>query len=300
MQLRVFPFVFVLIQTLWVHEHAGQAFIFALVWHAMAHEAAWYGESLLQVRAVVFCQRALRPRLGSDFLACFVEYFLVSLELEEEVGCVDDEKDDRRSTGELGDILLRGCAVVVKDGRDNDGGDGEGEQRSGGLGDCGIEELLGATETAKEETKAHDEKQIGEDRSNQRGLYNFHFVIGKSDNGNDELNSVAKCGIEQSAKSFTGAQSDFFGCETQHGGQRDNGDKVHNKDCDLIYARVVERNANWRGDDEEVNPRVEKRPLKLISNGKGHFGFHMAKQPFLLGLILAIILFAVAICFGLG
>lgn len=303
-QLGLFLLVFVLVEALRVHEHLGESLIFVLVGHGVAHQPARHGKTLFEAGTVVLGQGSSRPRLGSHLLALFVKDLLMRLELEEQIRGVDEEQDNRGSAGELGDFVLAGGAVVVEDGRDNDGSDGKSEKRGSGLRDGGVEELLFAAKTTEEEAEAHDEQQVGEDGSDERGLDDFDFVVGERNDGNDEFDGVAKGGVEQAAEGLTSAQGDFFRGEAQHGSEGDDGDEVDDKDSNFVYAGVVEGDADRGGEDEEVDPRVEKGALELIRGRKGSFGLDMSNKALLfrlgLAIVVVVLLLDTAVGFRLG
>jgi hypothetical protein len=96
-----------------------------------------------------------------DFFGFLVEHVGVGVELEVEVGDVDDEQDNGCAAGELGDGFGGGGAELVEAGGDDDASDCEGEEAGGGLGDGLVEELFFSAEAAEEETHSHDEKEIG-------------------------------------------------------------------------------------------------------------------------------------------
>lgn len=213
------------------------------------------------------------PGTSGDLLALFVEDFEMGVELEVEVGKVDEQQDDGGAAGEAGNVGLGRVRLELKDGGDNDGGNGKSEERGGGLGDGGVEVLLGATKTTKEEAEAHDEQEIGKNGADKRGLDNDNLVLDEGNDGDNELDGVAKGGVDETAEGLAGAQGDFLRGKAQHGSEGDDGDKVDDKDDGAINTLdIVEGDTYGGGDEENVDPGAEKGALELVGDGKGLLG----------------------------
>jgi hypothetical protein len=63
-------------------------------------------------------------------------------------------------------------------------------------------------------------------------------------------------------------KSNFFSCKTQHTSQGNNSNKVDYKDSFFVDSQTVESNSNRRSNQQDINPRIEDRPLYLIPYGE--------------------------------
>lgn len=58
------------------------------------------------------------------------------------------------------------------------------------LGNCHVEILLYARDTTEEKGHAHDQEQVGQNASDERGLHNEGFALDQRDDCNDQLDGV--------------------------------------------------------------------------------------------------------------
>ncbi|KAH6607600.1 hypothetical protein Trco_003913 [Trichoderma cornu-damae] len=268
-----------------VDEDAGHLLVAVLLDDAAADEGAGDHQALLEVRV----RGPAAPGLGGHLLALLVEDLLVRLELEEQVGAVDDEQDDGGAAGELGHVIGGRVGGGVEDGGDDDGGGRQGQHGGGGLGHDGVEVLLRAAQAAEEEAEAHDQQQVGEDGADERGLDNGNLVVDEGDDGDDELDGIAERGVEQAAEGLAGPEGDLLGGEAQHGGKGDDGDEVDDEDGDAADGvDVVDGDADRGGNQQQVDPRVEQRPLDLVGHGEGLLGVDVADEAALLVRLLGL------------
>ena len=79
---------------------------------------------------------------------------------------------------------------IVEDGRNDQGGDAEGQKGCSGLRNRDIEELLDSVEATGEEGHAQDEQQIGKHAANERGFDDGDFVFDQGLNRDDKLDGV--------------------------------------------------------------------------------------------------------------
>jgi len=156
------------------------------------------------------------------FVVHAVEEVVVGTELEPEVEAVEEEEDDGSTAGEeedgaflifvrgVDDVVelrvhsldraLKGCGLSISMRvclkaycRGNDERSRrQSEQRARRLGRAGGESLLHARtigvsqvpEAAEEKAHAENEKEVGENGAEHRGLYDFDLAIAKGDNAN--------------------------------------------------------------------------------------------------------------------
>ncbi len=69
----------------------------------------------------------------------------------------------------------------------------------------------------------------------------------------NQLDGVAKGGIQQAAHGLAEANGDFLGGKGQDGGEGDNGKEVDGEDSGGAPARGAGNDANGDGDEEEVD-----------------------------------------------
>ena len=84
------------------------------------------------------------------------------------------------------------CNHVVEDGGDDQGGDAEGQEGGGCLGDGDVEVLLHAVDAAGEESHTKHEQQVGKHTADKRGLHNGDLIFDQGLNGYDEFDSVTE------------------------------------------------------------------------------------------------------------
>ena len=87
--------------------------------------------------------------------------------------------------------LVFHSAEFVETGWDDDTSYRQSEERSSGLSNGLVEELLGAAETTEEETHSEDEEEVGEDTADEGGLDDEDFVVGESDDCDDHFDGVS-------------------------------------------------------------------------------------------------------------
>lgn len=212
---------------------------------------------------------AVRPRLAGNLFALHVENVNVGVELEVKVGKVYEKQDNGSTTRELSEVGLRSVCPDAEDGGDNDGGDSKSKKRSGSLCDGRVEVLLSAAKTAKEETEAHDEQQVGEDGADEGGLDNDVIPLDESNNGDNQLDSVTKGGVDETTEGLACAKGDFFRGKTQHSGKRNDGDKVDDEDDGATNAGyIVESDTDGSGKEQDIDPGAEKGALELVGDSK--------------------------------
>jgi hypothetical protein len=178
----------------------------------------------------------------------------VSFELKDEVGEIDKKQDDSSSSGNRSDTASRVVAESLKGGRDDEGANGHGEHTGGGLGDGDVEVLSNTVDATKEEAHAQNQKQVGEHTADQRGLHNQDLVLLQSDDTDNQFSSVTETGIEKTSESFSSVESEFFGSKGQHGSQRDDGDKVDDKDGISVGFCVSESETDRDTDEQHIDP----------------------------------------------
>jgi hypothetical protein len=75
------------------------------------------------------------------------------------------------------------------------------------LGNRRVKFLLSAVYTAGQKSTSEYKEKITENTTNERGLHNHHFVLDKSQDGDDELNCIAKGRLETVLASDHGART---------------------------------------------------------------------------------------------
>lgn len=131
------------------------------------------------------------------------------------------------------------------------------------------------TQTAEEETHAHNKEQVGQNRSEHRGLNDLNLVILQCDNADlcnryvsqpcpidqvlslgmahDQLHSITKRGIEQASHCLAELQRDLLGSVRQDCSERYDGEEVDRENSGRVPARSAGNNANGDSDEEEVH-----------------------------------------------
>jgi hypothetical protein len=108
------------------------------------------------------------------------------VQLDIQVGSIDEEQDDGDATREHGHELRR-IAGTVKDGWHDDASHSDGQQTGSRVRDHRVEILLLAPEAAGEEAHAHDQEEIGQDAAGEGGLDNDHLVVHQRDNSDNQF-----------------------------------------------------------------------------------------------------------------
>lgn len=291
MQLGVVLLIFLLVNGRLLVLHGGGVLVLVA---AVANEG--------HARQVLLKTVSVSPRASGDLFALLVEDVEMGVELEEQVRKVHQQQDHGGAARQLGDFRLGGIGLEIEDGGDDDGGNGQGEEGGGRLSDGGVEVLLGTAQAAKEEAESHDEQQVGQDGADERGLDDDNLTLDESEDGDDELDSIAKGGVDEAAEGLASAQGNLFRGEAKHGGEGDDGDEVDGEDdgwADAVH--IVERNADRRGDKQDVDPGVEECALQLVGDGEGMLGVHRTVEGVLLGdfgLAIVVVFWGVADCLG--
>lgn len=143
--------------------------------------------------------------------------------------------------------------------------DSESQETGCSLSNSHVEMLFNSIETSKEETHPHDQEEIRKHASNQRLLDNVNLFLGQSDDGDNQLHSIAvtvspktlvanrgsdspESSIQQTAQSLSCAQGNLFGSIGQHSSQRNNSDEV---DDEHAYgADIGKTDADSNGNHE--------------------------------------------------
>lgn len=87
--------------------------------------------------------------------------------------------------------------------RNDQTGHSQGQKTGCSLRNNFIELLFNSVDTAKEKAHSHNQEQVGQHTSNQGSLHNGDFVVDEGDDADDQLDCVAKTGIQQTAKRFS-------------------------------------------------------------------------------------------------
>lgn len=76
--------------------------------------------------------------------------------------------------------------------RDNQTADGQREKTGCSLSYRHVEILLHTVHSSHEEGHSHDQQQVGQYASDQRGLYNDNLILEQRKDRHNQLNGVAK------------------------------------------------------------------------------------------------------------
>lgn len=75
---------------------------------------------------------------------------------------------------------------------DNQTANSQCEHTRGCLGNCHVEMLLHAIDTAEEEAHAHHQQQVGQHTADEGGLHNKSLALDQRDNCDDQFDGVTK------------------------------------------------------------------------------------------------------------
>jgi hypothetical protein len=85
--------------------------------------------------------------------------------------------------------------------------------------------LFVESKTTSEECSAHDEETIRQNRTEHRRPHDVEFPFDEREDGDNQLDGVTECRIEESTESVSNAESEFFSSESEESGQRNDGEE---------------------------------------------------------------------------
>jgi hypothetical protein len=161
---------------------------------------------------------------------------VVGIELEEEVGEVNEDEDDRGTTAELEEKRCFLTTVeptiqpLVESGGNDQGDDRNCHQGRIELGGHWLEFLGAEPESTDDKSHTQDEQHITEQTSKKGALDEGEVAFAESDSGDNEFDDISQGCVQQSADGLAGPQCDLFGSETQKGGERNDSESGDDED----------------------------------------------------------------------
>lgn len=120
--------------------------------------------------------------------------------------------------------------------------------------DQGVVELFLKFQTSQGHAHAEDEKQVGENTTDQRGLDNADLFLNQGDDEDDKLDGIAKTNIEQGGDGGTGSVRQTFCREGQKTSKRDDGDSIQGEVDVLIDTGAMNGDTSRNKDQEQIEP----------------------------------------------
>lgn len=138
----------------------------------------------------------------------------------------------------------------------------ERHDRSASLGRRLLERVFAPKQPTGDKAHAQHQQDVAQDRADQTGLHDPQLTLDQRNDTDDQLDSVAKRSVEQTAQRLSQAQRDLFGRIAQNLGERDDGEEVERKDPDRRPVQVLGHDTERHKHQERIDPRTRQDPVE--------------------------------------
>ena len=147
-----------------------------------------------------------------------------ALQPEGDAGQVDDQEDDGAGIAERAGVGCRRRVEAHGQGRDEEGADGQQEQRADHARGLGVEALGPVAEAAGHEGRAQHQEHVAEHRADQGGAHHIGQAVAQGEDADEQLGQVAEAGLEQAGGAWAQTLADLLDGLADLGGQGGQGE----------------------------------------------------------------------------